>query len=295
FTSLNYTDLTVARETTLNNYCAIFHEVSNENRINLERLNESTTSIITSVLSEIEESTLNILYTANRFFCHFTHSLNTASLAVFLGIKLNLNDEQLKELATSALIHDIGMYKLPKEILEKNLELTDADIKIIKNHTIYGYELLKPIKDISEGCKKAILHHHERYDGRGYPSRIIGKSIPLYSRIIAVADIFCSLTTKVRNHNGYSFEDSYEYILAGSGLYFDPDVVEVFQKYFVIYPTKTKVRLSNGLVGFVLSQNLGFPDRPNIKVTQDSNGIHRFPITLDLIKKTNLKIEEVLT
>lgn len=283
-----------ARKSTLKNYCAIFCEASKNNGINKEKLDESINNIVYSVLSEIKENTIDILYTENPYFCHYTHSLNTASLAVFLGVKMNLSENQLRELATSALLHDVGMYKLPKEILEKSGELTEDDISIVKRHTIHGYETSKSIKDISESCRKAILHHHERYDGRGYPFRLEGKGIPLYSRIIAVADIFCSLTTKTRNHPGYSFLDGYEFILAGSGLYFDPDVVEIFQKHFVMYPLKTKVLLNNGHRGFVLSQNPGFPDRPNIRITQDDRGIDTFPITVNLIKKTSLKIDKVI-
>lgn len=295
FTPGDKVDIIEARKSTLKNYCAIFCEASKSNGINKEKLDESINNIVYSVLSEIKENTIDILYTDNPYFCHYTHSLNTASLAVFLGVKMNLTEEQLRELATSALLHDLGMYKLPKEILEKTTALTDDDISIVKRHTIHGYETSESIKDISESCRKAILHHHERYDGKGYPFRLSGKQIPLYSRIVAVADIFCSLTTKTRTHPGYSFLDGYEFILAGSGLYFDPDVVEVFQKYFVMYPIKTRVLLNNGQKGFVLSQNPGFPDRPNVRITQDAKGIDTFPITVNLIKKTSLKIEKTIT
>lgn len=287
-------DVSEARKNTLINYCSIFCDSAQNKQISKEKLDNSTTNVISTVLSKIDDKTLDILYRENPFFCHYTHSMNTASLAVFIGLKMELTNDQLLELATASLLHDIGMHKLPYEILEKSGNLDDDEVSIVKRHTIYGYETCQSIEGLSENCKKAILHHHERYDGKGYPFRMKGKDIPLYSRIIAVADIFCSLTTKTRTHPGYSYSDGYEFILAGSGFYFDPDVVEVFQKNFVIYPVKTRVRLNNGYIGYVDSQNPGFPDRPNVKITQDERGIDTFPRLVNLIRKTNLKIDEIV-
>ncbi|KMT23358.1 HD-GYP domain-containing protein [Clostridium cylindrosporum] len=284
-----------ARESILQNYCAIFCETAKNNGITKEKLDESVSNIIYSVISKIEDNTLDILYSANPFFCHYTHALNTASLAVFLGTKMSLNDKEIRELATSALLHDIGMYKLPQDILEKGGNLNEGDVNIVKEHSLHGYETSRAIKDISETCRKAILYHHERFDGLGYPEKISGKEIPLYSRIIAVADIFCSLTTKTRVHPGYSHIDVYEFILASSGGYFDPEIVEVFQKHFVIYPIGTKIELNNGRKGIVLSQNPGFPDRPNLKITHNDNGIEILPMKVSLLRRTNLKIVKILT
>ncbi|MEG1415946.1 MAG: HD-GYP domain-containing protein [Clostridium sp.] len=288
-------DMPKAREITLQNYRQIFSEVAKENTLDTEKLFESTTSIISAVLSKIEDETLDILYTVNPYFCHYTHALNTAALSIFLGIKLDLSDTQLSELASSALLHDVGMYKLPADVLEREGSLTDEDVAIVKKHTIYGYETAESAKTLTHSIKKAILHHHEKFDGTGYPFRLKGKNIPLYSRIIAIADIFCSLTTKTSYHSGYSYPETYEFILASSGKYFDPDIVDIFRKHFVMYPNNTKVTLTNGQSGTVISQNQGFPDRPVLRITKDSKGIEILPITVNLIKKTNLKIDRILT
>ncbi|MEF9952117.1 MAG: HD-GYP domain-containing protein [Clostridium sp.] len=287
-------DMPQAREITLQNYREIFSELAKENSLDTEKLFESTTNMISAVLSKIEDETLDILCTVNPYFCHYTHALNTAALSIFIGIKLDLSEPKLTELASASLLHDVGMYKLPPEVLEREGSLTDEDVNVVKRHTIYGYETADSAKTLSESVKKAILHHHERYDGTGYPFRLKGKNIPLFSRIIAVADIFCSLTTKTKYHEGYSYIETYEYILGSSGKYFDPDVVDIFKNHFVLYPINTNVKLSNGKSGVVIAQNPGFPDRPIIRVTRDGKGIEILPITINLIKKTNLKIDTIL-
>ena len=292
--SIDTINLKEARKVTLKNYSTMFSDLAKGSIICSKKLDSSVTNIILSVLSEIKKNTINILYNENLYFCHYIHSLNTASLSVFLGVKLDLSDEQLRELAMSALLHDIGMSKLPKELLDKTEDFTDEDITLIKKHAILGYEVLDSVKDISEVCKKSVLHHHEKYNGTGYPFRLHEKSIPLYSRIITLADMFCSLTSKTKNSLGYSYADVYEFILANSGNYFDPDIVEIFQKHFVMYPNYSKVLLNTGEKAIITSQNIGFPDRPKIKIMENSAGIEIMPININLIKKTNLKIDKII-
>ncbi len=292
--SIDTINLKEARKVTLKNYSSIFSDLSNGSIICSKKLDSSVTNIILSVLSEVKKNTINILYNENLYFCHYIHSLNTASLSVYLGIKLDLLEEQLRELAIAALMHDIGMSKLPRYLLDKTENFTDEEITLIKKHTILGYEALDSTGGISDICKKAVLHHHEKYNGTGYPFKLKEKSIPLYSRIITLADMFCSLTSKTKNSLGYSYLDVYEFILANSGNYFDPDIVEIFQKHFVMYPNYTKVTLNTGEKAIITAQNIGFPDRPKIKIMENSSGIEIMPININLINKPNLKIEKIV-
>lgn len=155
------------------------------------------------------------------------HSLRVAYLCVSAGKELGLNAEELYELEISALFHDIGKIGVPDAILKKPSRLTDEEFLEMKLHPTKSYEILSefPIFD-----KMAISakHHHERYDGRGYPSGLKGEDIPLFSRIILIADTFDAMTSTRPYRKGLPFEVAFNELREFAGTQFDPFLVEVF-------------------------------------------------------------------
>ena len=131
------------------------------------------------------------------------HALNTAILVTALGYKLNLDEDYLEKLAKAALLHDIGMLKLPKEILEKTV-LSQQDNKIFQTHTQIGYKILKQEMGMPEDICLVALEHHENNDGSGYPFKLSGEQISEMARMVGLCSFFDDLTsnrtpTRIKN------------------------------------------------------------------------------------------------
>lgn len=215
----------------------------------------------------------------------YYHSANVAVIAIVLGLSMGLNNSGLYKLGMGALLHDIGKMFIPKDILEKNGRLTEEEFKIIKTHSLKGNEYLKEKWDIPSDSNLAVLTHHEKFDGTGYPYGIKGEKIPLFGRILMVADVFDALSSDRSYRKAYSPIESIEYIIDNSGKLFDPDVIDAFIERVSPYPVGTHVILSNGLKGLVVETCPGYAMRPKIKVITDSGE----PVYYDLSREKRLK------
>jgi HD-GYP domain-containing protein (c-di-GMP phosphodiesterase class II)/methyl-accepting chemotaxis protein len=155
------------------------------------------------------------------------HSENVAYLAVAIAQKLGLNTQEIEELKTSALLHDIGKIGIRDQVLNKQGKLDHDEFEYVQEHPRIAYQILGRIpafKDIAE----IILHHHERYDGTGYASGLAGEDIPLGSRVLAVADTFDSITSNRPYRMAESIDFAKTELLKNSGTQFDPAIVEIF-------------------------------------------------------------------
>jgi response regulator RpfG family c-di-GMP phosphodiesterase len=151
----------------------------------------------------------------------------TLELAKAYGIS---NQEHLLDIERGALIHDIGKIGVPDSILRKPSKLTPEEWEIMKKHPIFGYNIIKGIKNL-ENPGKIVLYHHERFDGKGYPSGKKGGDIPLEARIFAVADALDAMTSDRPYRKAFSYEYAYDEILKCSGTQFDPYIVEIFKSF----------------------------------------------------------------
>ena len=157
------------------------------------------------------------------------HVERTKEMAVRLGKALNLADTDLGRLALLAVLHDIGKIAIPHAILLKPGKLTDEEWEIMKSHTEKGYRIASASKEL-QSIAEYILHHHERWDGNGYPSGLKGEEIPLLSRIITVVDSHDVMVHDRPYHKAMSHEQAVEELLRCSGTQFDPHLVQVFLK-----------------------------------------------------------------
>ncbi|MBZ4664098.1 MAG: hypothetical protein JG776_1813 [Caloramator sp.] len=224
----------------------------------------------------------------------FIHSLNTCVLALFFGVNLNYTRNMLLDLGMGALLHDIGKTKIPTEILNKKGKLTEEEFEIMKKHTIYGYDIVKNIRYINERGKLVVLEHHERFDGSGYPNKLKGENISMFARIGCISDVYDAIISDRVYRKGFLANEAYEFILGGSGTFFDVELVKIFKNNFSIYPLGVCVRLSNGIEGFVVGHNKGLPDKPVVRVIYDEKGNSIQPIEIDLSKQTNITIVDVI-
>lgn len=155
------------------------------------------------------------------------HSDRVSEYAVLIGRKMGLSEDEIKTLQIGGLFHDIGKIGVPDSILQKEAKLTDDEYSQIKNHPSIGAHILgeaEAFKDIIPIVK----YHHERFDGRGYPSRLSGEKIPLLARITAVADTFDAMTSKRSYRNALDIQYVKEEIERCKGTQFDPKIAEVF-------------------------------------------------------------------
>lgn len=155
------------------------------------------------------------------------HSDRVSEYSVLIGEKLGLPEEQIKTLRIGGLFHDIGKIGIPDSILLKPSKLTDDEYSQIKNHPSIGAHILGSaviFKDIIPIVK----HHHERYDGNGYPSRLKGEEIPYIARIAAVADTFDAMTSRRSYRGPIDIEHVKEEIKRCESTQFDPQIAEVF-------------------------------------------------------------------
>lgn len=167
------------------------------------------------------------------------HSDRVSEYSILLGQELGLSDDQLKTLRVGGLFHDIGKIGIPDSILLKESKLTDDEYSEIKNHPSIGAHILcdaEVFKDIIPIVK----HHHERYDGRGYPGQLKGEDIPYFARIAAVADAFDAMTSKRTYRDSLPLDVVRGEIEKNLGTQFDPNVGKVFLDILDNDPDKIK-------------------------------------------------------
>ncbi|MCL6585462.1 MAG: HD-GYP domain-containing protein, partial [Anoxybacillus sp.] len=146
------------------------------------------------------------------------------------GKRLRLPEEQLQKLYKSAILHDIGKIGIPDAVLLKDGRLTDEEFAWIKKHPVLGENILRQVQPIEEvkDLLPGIRSHHERIDGKGYPDGLKGEQIPLFGRIIAVADAFDAMTSDRPYRKGMSVETAVSILLSGKGTQWDAEMVDHF-------------------------------------------------------------------
>ena len=177
---------------------------------------------IVELLSKANE--INDIYTKE-------HSDSVSKICEKIGSKLNI--ELLDQLILSAKLHDVGKVFIPLTVLNKKEKLTYEEFESIKKHPEYGYNILKEVssfKQINEG----VLYHHERFDGLGYPQGLKGFDIPLFARIISVADVYDALISKRPYRDAFSKDKAIEIMKQESGKHFDPEILDVFLSIYAL-------------------------------------------------------------
>ncbi len=155
------------------------------------------------------------------------HSDRVSEYAVLIGEKIDLSGEQIKTLQVGGLFHDIGKIGIPDSILLKKEKLTNDEYSEIKNHPSIGAHILGSAT-IFKDIIPIVKHHHERFDGKGYPNGLSGEQIPILARITAIADTFDAMTSKRSYRNALDLEIVKEEIARCSGTQFDPKFAKIF-------------------------------------------------------------------
>lgn len=175
------------------------------------------TQVITALVSAIEMK--------DRYA--YGHSLREAGYAVALAQAMGLPEQQIEEIQRGALLHDIGKLFISRRILNKPDELTWDEFEEVKKHAALGARVVSKVKPLKE-VARIVRHHHERFDGSGYPDGLADDHIPLGARVVAVVDAFGAMTEERPYRRMLTLEEALAELENGVGGQFDPRVVEVF-------------------------------------------------------------------
>jgi putative nucleotidyltransferase with HDIG domain len=188
-----------------------------ENARLYEKLQQSYLSMIVTLSGVVEARDL---YTDK-------HMKDIAEYSVEIAQKLKLSDNDTEDIRKAALLHDLGKICIPDHILMKADKLSDDEMDIIRRHPVAGAKIIESVEPIKH-AREIIKHHHEYYDGTGYPDGLRGHKIPLGARIISVADAFGAMTTDRPYRKALSIEKAIKELKEYAGIQFDPDVVDIF-------------------------------------------------------------------
>jgi len=194
-------------------------------------------------IKRLYKSTIQVLSNAMDSKDPYTHghSRRVAKYSVEIAKSMGMNREQVEDINFAALLHDIGKIGIRDNILCKPGRLTDEEFKIIKDHPVISAQILAPVEFLKDKIPM-VKHHHERYDGSGYPDGLVGKDIPLGARIISVADAFDAMTSDRSYRKGMSFEVAIEELIRCKNTQFDEKIVDIFSK---IYDEKKDTNIFN--------------------------------------------------
>jgi HD-GYP domain-containing protein (c-di-GMP phosphodiesterase class II) len=279
----------------LNIYEDFIKKISDSDKFEKVTLDNIVNYILKLVLTYKNEI-ISFMSIPNKKFDYLViHGVNTTIIALIGGIELKLSESDLRLLGYATLLHDIGMQKIPKEILNKANKLSDEEFNAIKAHPITTYKFLSKIGILSQPVLDAILQHHEQFDGNGYPRKISGDKINIFAKIISIADTFqAQIASRVykKSKTGYLAMKS---VLAEAKNKFDPQILRAFLFTLSIYPPGTLLQLNNNAVVTVVSVNPDAPLRPKIRILIDELGDKLTePVVKDLKEESSLFIVNVL-
>lgn len=192
------------------------------------------------------------------------HCLNVCILSLAYGRHLGLEPDALFDLGLGALLHDIGKMRVPLEILNKPGRLDPQEFALVQTHTGEGREILSINSALAGPVIDVVYGHHERRDGSGYPRRLSGAQIGLFSRMVAVVDVYDAITSDRVYHNAASPLETLRWMYEQRGALFDPKLVEGFIQCLGIFPAGSVVELSSGAVGVVLEASPERRLRPRV-------------------------------
>jgi HD-GYP domain-containing protein (c-di-GMP phosphodiesterase class II) len=199
-------------------------------------------------------------------------SVNTAILSALIAAELKLPNHKTMQVVTGALLHDVGMLRLPKEIVDKKGGLSAAELQRIQAHPLYAYKIVNKELLYPEDVGVVVLQHHERWDGEGYPRRISGAAIDTGARIVSVADAFEAMVSQKPYRNSMMGYQAMKNLLSDNSRRFDPDVLKAFIQTMGIYPIGSIILLNNGALARVVEVQGSAPLRPKIRVLIDEFG-----------------------
>ena len=223
--------------------------------------------------------------------------INTSILSAFIAMELKLPNYKVMQVVTGALLHDVGMLRIPKEIVQKKGGLSPAELKRIQSHPMHTYNIVTKEMSLPENVGLIVLQHHERWDGEGYPRRTAGEGIDIGARIVSVADAFEAMVSKKPYRKSMLGYQAMKNLLSDNMRSFDPNVIRAFIQTMGIYPIGSIVLLNNGAIARVVKVMPAAALRPRIKILVDKSGRiyqHEEGAEIELLTEKSLFITKAM-
>jgi HD-GYP domain-containing protein (c-di-GMP phosphodiesterase class II) len=272
-----------------NNLLNIFNQIKDNRDFSIDPVFSYAQDIVSHIRSQ-PNTWMQLLYKVENSSDSDTiknivkHSLNTSIIAARIGIGLKLRDERLEDLVMQTCFHDVGMLRLPPEIIIKMSKLTNEEMALIKKHPEYGYEIMHHFEGRYKGFADIILQEHERYDGSGYPKGRSGIDIPENSLIIGISDMYTALLQpRPYRPRCLPFEAIKE-IISTAKEQFPHNIIKTLVNEFSAFPEGLYVRLNSKEVGKVISVNRLAPLSPVVEILYNAEGKLQITKTVDLMK-----------
>jgi HD-GYP domain-containing protein (c-di-GMP phosphodiesterase class II) len=258
---------------------------------------DTLADLIIKYVRDQKNETISLIICSSAGDGYAKSSLNCAILTAVIGLSNDMDDKKIQNLVIGAILHDCGMLRIPEEIRNKNGKLTEEELKTLRMHTLYSYQIMAKELYYSEEVAQIALQHHERWNGTGYPQGIKELEILDAARIVSVADAFEAMVCERPYRNSMTGYFAMKNILSDNSRRFDPTVIKNFISSMGIYPIGSIVLLSNSSIGRVLSVHRNTPLRPELMLLIDSDGTEYKDgsgLIVDLLQEKNLFILKAL-
>ncbi len=231
-----------------------------------ENLSQTTANITNDLLDAIDSNNaiaidINELKTSDEYT--FKHSVDVATIAMILAKRQGLPRQDIYQIGVAGLLHDVGKTRVPLEILNKPGRLDEKEFEVMKQHSVYGYRMVKDKPNFNEAISLAVLQHHEKINGLGYPMGVNEKQITPYAKILSVADIYDALVTERPYKQAFSQRDAVEMIMSMTNE-LDMGAMKSFLESMILYPVGSVVDLSNGEKAKVVRNSPHYILRPTV-------------------------------
>ena len=241
-------------------------------KLDVSLLNQVSIDIVDSVLRNSNAmAILSRLKEKDGY--NWRHMINCTILISVFAKYLGIKNEQIQQLALGAMLHDIGLSKMPQGLINKTEKLNKLEFKALKKHVAQSLGLIKGETGISNLVMEMIINHHERLDGSGYPRALAGNKISKAARMLAIVDVYDAMTSDRPHQDGDEPIHALRYLLANKHQ-FDPQLVQKFIKCLGVHPVGTIVRLTNDRLALVLEGNQQAPMKPKVKVFYNTKHMH---------------------
>jgi HD-GYP domain-containing protein (c-di-GMP phosphodiesterase class II) len=241
----------------------IFEDVTSGRELSAEHVESAVRPLVASVLRNADA-----FFWVDGLRAHdsysYSHAIGCSALAAAFGRHMGLAEETIISLAAGGLLMDVGKLRVPPELLERPGPLSVQEMEQVRSHVQEGVDILARSRIVEPDVLDIVRHHHEHYDGSGYPQRLLGSYIPLPGRMLGIVDAYDAMISARPYRAAVSRHTALRHIYAERDRLFQAELVEQFQVCMGVYPTGSLVELSTGEIAVVMAQNQARRLRPRV-------------------------------